>query len=174
MSLDCYLQRQFDLSDVNGFIDITAEGERVPINVSKVTNIIEQVGEWHKAYHIHDWIIKHIEKSGTRPGSKYVDVNVWWLNIYDLMPLLNKCKEVVDKVEISIALPECGHLIQNPEVVKKILPIPEEQLGISGREYDYWYLRDCRDTIKFIKSALSYETILNDKGFFPDYYYVIS
>ena len=173
MSFDCYLQRQFELSDVSGAIAITSDGVEVPIQLPKVTNIIEQIGEWHKAYHIHNWIVKHVDKTRTRPGSKYVDAPVWWLSIYDLIPLRDKCQEVLDKVKISDRPPVCGHLIQNPEVMETILPIPKEYLSMSGREYDYWYVRDCEETIKIIEDALAYEPILNDKGFFPDYYYVV-
>lgn len=174
MSLDAYLQRVFDLANVKGTVEITSDGTSVPVDVSKISNIVEEIGQWHRAHAIHNWFVENLEMGNSRPGSKWVDTNVWWLVLSDLIPLLDKCKQVMETVDIPHIPGYCGTVIQNPDEMKAILPIPEQFHGRGGSEYDYWYVWHVENTIKYLEDAFAYESVLNEKGFFPDYYYVIS
>lgn len=174
MSLETFLQREFALANVDGVIDITSENKHIPINVSKVTTIVEEVGGWHRAHAIHQWFIEYANNE-YKPAvpTKYVDPGAIYIRLFDLTVLCDKCKQIVETADIPKIPGYCGSIIKNPEAMKEILPIPEKFHGPGGSQYDYWYIWNAENTIKYLEDAFEYEKLLNDKGIYPDYYYVI-
>lgn len=66
MGLDMYLYREifiganFNSREISGAIDIKTRNTQIPINLSKVSTIIEVVCQWHKNYQIHKWFVENV------------------------------------------------------------------------------------------------------------------
>lgn len=154
MGLDMYLKRKkyvganFEHRNVKGTIDISVNGNKLPIDFSKVSYIEEEFGYWRKANAIHKWFVDNVQDGVDDCKEYYVPQS-------KMEELLELCKKVKD----------------NPNLASWLLP---RQVGFffGSDEYDDLYFRDIDDTIEILESAL--EDFKNtDKSFDYgyDYYY---
>ena len=67
MGLDSYLKKriyigaEYEHRKVKGSINLTAENKPIKVDLKKVTEIIESVGYWRKANHIHKWFVDNVQ-----------------------------------------------------------------------------------------------------------------
>lgn len=124
-------------------------------------HIIESVGYWRKANHIHNWFVKNVQ-NGVDDCKPY---NVTEAKLRDL---LCACRTVLNKAKLEPAMVqngssyqngqwqpimEEGQLVANPEVCAQLLPTTEG-FFFGGTEYDNWYIEDVKNTIEIISKVL--------------------
>lgn len=158
MGLDMYLEKRTYVKNWDYMgpeerhnVVVTRNGEQVShIKPERVSCVIEQVGYWRKANQIHRWFVENIQEGKD-------DCKSYWLDINDLMKLLNVCKDVMDDFHKTGGV--SAHAL-----------LPREQGFFFGsEEYDEYYFGDVSKTINIIENLLSE---VDEKGYFPgDLYY---
>lgn len=93
--------------------------------------VLEEVGYWRKANHIHRWFVEHIQDGKDDQGSYEVTRE-------DLLSLRWLCEKV----------------LKNPERAEELLPTTSG-FFFGSTEYDESYFEDLKDTISIIDVALS-------------------
>jgi hypothetical protein len=136
MGLDMYLSKRiyvganYEHNNVKGEIKLTRDKKRLKVNLKKVTEIIESVGYWRKANHIHKWFVNHIQDGE------------------------DDCREYyVSKEQLEELLKDCEAVLKDKNKAKELL---ETQKGFffGGTDYDKYYFDSIKDTIKMIKGIL--------------------
>ena len=133
MGLDMYLYRKTYIKSGDYYnpeereqIKMTRGGNEV--DTSKVKYIVEEVGYWRKANHIHKWFVDNVQKGEDNCGEYYVKED-------QLANLLETCKEVLkDKDKASELLPTASGFF------------------FGGVDYDEYYFGDIQDTVNIIES----------------------
>lgn len=78
MGLDMYLTKKiyiggnYEWNKVEGIVDIKKDNKQIPIDLSKVTYIDEQVAYWRKANAIHKWFVDNVQEGNDNCQSYYV------------------------------------------------------------------------------------------------------
>ena len=176
MGLDMYLSKKIYVganyahNEVKGSISIMSRGKEIPVNLNKVTYIVESAAYWRKANHIHKWFVDKVQEGNDDCKDYYVSVD-------NLKELLTTCKEVKESCELeekeitnedgSIYK---GKIIKNTEIAEKLLPT-QKGFFFGGTSYDEYYLQDIEYTIEVIEKILSEEIELNKKGVYSDFEY---
>ena len=184
MGLDMYLTRKkyiggnYEHNKVKGIIDLEKNGTKIPIDLSKISYIDEEVLYWRKANAIHKWFVDNIQE-GTD------DCKDYYVSSKDLKELLEICNEVIEKailidgqIQVSesfkdgkwVANYENGKVIKNVEEISKILPT-ESGFFFGGTEYDEYYLEDIKYTIEKLTEILEEEKELNENRISYHYEY---
>lgn len=173
-----YIGANYEHNQVNGIIDITVRGKKIPIDLKKVNCIRESVGYWRKANQIHKWFVDNVQDGNDDCKSYYVSTE-------DLEKLLNICKEVKEKAKLVDGkikngetlkdgkwIPNLieGKVIQNAEEISELLPT-EDGFFFGSTDYDEYYLQDITDTIEMLTSILNEEKELNNQGIYSDFEY---
>lgn len=134
MGLDMYLLKKtfvgakYEHRNVKGKIDIEVNGEKLPIDFSRVSEIVEEVGYWRKANHIHRWFVENVQDGDDDCGEYYVSYE-------KLLELRAICEEA----------------LKNRNRAEQILPRCEG-FFFGSQEIDEDYFEDIRETIKIIDS----------------------
>jgi hypothetical protein len=136
MGLDMYLKKktyigaEYEHRQVKGTVKITAGGNPVKINFKRISEIVESVGYWRKANHIHKWFVENCQDGVDDCREAYV-------NKEQLEELLAICKKVkASKGEKQKAMAE--------------LPT-QEGFFFGGTEIDGYYFEEVDRTIKIIE-----------------------
>lgn len=133
MGLDMYLYRRsyvhsgdYYIPDHKEELKMTRGGKEV--DTSKVRYIIEEVGYWRKANHIHRWFVENVQSGKDDCGEYYVKED-------QLANLLETCKEVLkDKDRASKLLPTTSGFF------------------FGTTDYDPQYFDDVQNTVNIIES----------------------
>lgn len=147
MGLDMYLTKRIYIggnyahNEVSGKINIKRKDKKINIDLNKVTYIIQEIGYWRKANHIHNWFVKHCQNGIDECQETYIDIE-------KLKELLNTCKQVID----------------NNKLAKKLLPT-QSGFFFGGTEYDEYYFDTIKNTIEII------ENVLKDDNTLSEFYY---
>ena len=141
------------------------------------SRIMEQVGYWRKANHIHNWFVENIQ-DGNNDCDYHREVTE-----DDLHELLDVCHEVLCSCEMVdgkinvgtqcsngkiIPIMEDGQYVKDPSVAERLLPCVSG-FFFGGTEYDNYYVESIKETIDIITKVL--ETTDFDKEMI---YYVSS
>lgn len=133
MGLDMYLYRRsyvhsgdYYIPDHKEELKMTRGGKEV--DTSKVRYIIEEVGYWRKANHIHRWFVENVQKGKDDCGEYYVKED-------QLANLLEACKEV----------------LKDKDKANKLLPTTSG-FFFGTTDYDPHYFNDIENTISIIES----------------------
>ena len=103
------------------------------IKPERVKYVVEEVGYWRKANHIHNWFVQNVQNGTDDCGNYYVSRE-------KLEELLDICRIVsIDKEKAEQLLPTASGFF------------------FGGTEYDEWYYQDIEDTIKILEDILSDE-----------------
>lgn len=153
MGLDMYLEKKTFLykgeympEEKRDAIVITKGGNPHPtIKAERINEVIEEVGYWRKANHIHNWFVQNVQKGVD-------DCGYYSVNVEKLRDLLNVCEEV----------------LEHPEKADKLLPT-SSGFFFGGTEYSDYYFEQVQrtyDIIMDVVAAEDYDT--------ADYYYCSS
>ena len=184
MGLDMYLRRKmyvganYDFNGVEGSIDITIKGEKLPINFKRVVSIVEEGIYWRKANAIHKWFVDNVQKGEDDCGSYYVDLG-------QLRELLAVCKQVKEKAILAEGKIESGSrlvngawepimvdgkYITNASEIAQILPT-QDGFFFGSTNYNEYYMNDVEYTIEELERLIKEEEELNEKHFYSDFEY---
>ena len=136
MGLDMYLTKNtyiganYEHNKVSGTIQIEKDGKEIPIQFNRVSEIIEQVGYWRKANHIHNWFVENCQDGVD-------ECQTTEIYIEQLTDLLQVCKKVIN----------------NKDLASELLPT-SSGFFFGGTEYDEYYFNDIQYTIELIESLL--------------------
>lgn len=137
MGLDMYLYKKSYLAGDNEWIrpeyrtqvSITIGGKEY--DASKVKYIIEEVGYWRKANHIHKWFV-----DGVQGGQ-------------------DDCREYEVTVDQLKALRDiCTRVLENREEAYQLLPT-RSGFFFGSTDYDEYYFEDLSGTLAILNDALS-------------------
>ena len=103
--------------------------------------IMEQIGYWRKANHIHNWFVEHVQ-GGVDDCGYHEEVTKETLEW-----LLDVCQEVLDSCELV------NGVLVDSSIAEEMLPT---QYGFffGSQEYDEYYVEDIKKTIDIITKAL--------------------
>ena len=151
MGLDMYLYRKNYVRSGDYYnpeekeeIKMTRGGNEV--DTSKVKYVVEEVGYWRKANHIHKWFVENVQKGVDDCGEYYVKED-------QLANLLETCKEV----------------LEDGNKAPELLPT-ESGFFFGNTDYDEYYYDDLENTVKILESL--FETDLDGGSYLKgDIYY---
>lgn len=139
MGLDMYLNRRiyiganYEHNNVKGTISLTSGKDNTPIKIdlSKVTEIVEQVGYWRKANQIHKWFVDNVQDGE------------------------DDCKEYyVSKEDLEKLLADCKAVISNKELATEKLPT-QSGFFFGSTDYDEYYMQEIEETIDIIEPLIN-------------------
>ncbi len=132
MGLDMYLTRNiyiganYQHNEVTGTIELFRKGNPIPVDISRVTTIVEHVGYWRKANAIHAWFVRNCQDGIDDCKETYVPYP-------KLRELLHTCKTVLSTKDTSLLPPQEGFFF-----------------GSTDIDQDYW--SDINDTIDILEA----------------------
>lgn len=147
MGLDQYLYRKSYLftgdwmdESQREVVSVTKGGDPHPnIKSDKVRFVVEEVGYWRKANHIHKWFVDNVQKG------------------------VDDCEEYkVRKDQLRDLLKLCEKVIGDTDKAHELLPTTNGYF-FGTTEYDQYYYGDTIETIDILKSILSQD---NDAEFY--------
>ena len=157
MGLDMFLKRKkyiggnYAFNNVEGIIDVTSRGKKIPIDLKKVSYIDEEIGYWRKANAIHKWFVDNVQEGND-------DCKNYEVSIEELEKLLKLCESIKEKAKID----DEGNII-NAEEIASILPT-ESGFFFGSTDYDKYYMEDIDYTIKMLKEVLKEEEEYDKAG----------
>jgi len=127
------------------------------IDLTKVSEITEQVGYWRKSNAIHKWFVDNCQDGA------------------------DDCKEYsVDSKEFADLLDICKQIKEDHSKAEALLP-PQEGFFFGSTDFDEWYFHDIDDTIKILEPIVKLNNQMKEeqeKGIhhqdYPYYYYQAS
>jgi len=153
-------------------VTVTKGGKLTRIKPERVSEIVEEVGRWRKANHIHKWFVDNVQDGND-------DCKDYYVSGQQLTSLRDICREVIKASELvdgkvtngyhldshgnRVAIQSEGRVIKDATVANKLLPT-QSGFFFGGTEYDEYYLQDVIDTEEMLTKLI--EEDLNG-----DYYY---
>lgn len=138
MGLDMYLTRKtyigakYEHRNVEvKALDITINGKPVKIDVTKLSNIEEDILYWRKANEIHSWFVENCQDGND-------DCREYDVSIDDLKTLLHLCKQIQD----------------DHSKAKELLPT-QSGFFFGSTDYDEYYFENIDDTITKLEEIIS-------------------
>ena len=134
MGLDMYLSKKIYIGanyqhrNVKLNIKCSINEKPIKINSDKVSYIIEEVGYWRKANHIHNWFIEL--------NNGVDDCNPIPVEREDLIELMELCKEVKGTKNVDLLPTKAGFFF-------------------GSTEYDEYYYSDIDYTIEILEKVLN-------------------
>ena len=145
MGLDSYLYKKTfiwsgDWMDEGQKMEVTVKkGGAVDTSIKskRIKYVVEEMGYWRKANHIHNWFVDNVQDGADNCGEFYVDRN-------DLKNLLEACQRV----------------LINPSEAKELLPTASG-FFFGGTDYDEYYFDSVKETISILE-----ECLLDEEAYF--------
>lgn len=171
MGLDMYLTKRvyvganYEHRNITGKIELMANGEKIPVKLNQVSEIIERVAYWRKANAIHKWFVDNCQDGVDDCREAYVDFD-------KLKELLALCKKVKGAAIMQHGLVEngqtaspetggvfvpnmeMGRQIANAEEIHALLPT-ESGFFFGSTDYDNYYMDDIESTIEQLEAVMS-------------------
>ena len=182
MGLDMYLSKKTYVKNYSHTssedlhkVTVKKNGKLVKdIKPERISYIVESVGYWRKANHIHQWFVENCQDGEDNCREYYVDRE-------KLQQLVDDCKKVKESLENS---PKVKKMVEvgwrNGEKLMEEVELPSDtsvadellqpQPGFffGGTEYDEYYIQCLDDTINQIEPLLKED---EDSETSSDYYY---
>ena len=161
MGLDQYLSKKTYLKNWNHDKDneyaVTAKnnGVEIPhIKKNRVSYVIEEVGYWRKANHIHKWFVDNCQNGEDDCREAYVDAE----QLKELKSICQKVKDYLDTCEKEENKDYSEYFVfkVDKSVLEENLPT-QAGFFFGGTDYDRWYYESLEDTIKIIDTAFEGE-----------------
>ena len=103
------------------------------INSERIKYVIEEVGYWRKANHIHNWFVQNVQDG------------------------VDDCKQAdVYREHLQDLLEACNRVMINPSEAEELLPTASG-FFFGGTEYDEYYFGSIQETISILEECLSDE-----------------
>lgn len=139
---DIYVGGNYEHNNVTGSINLSANGRKIEVNLSRLSSIREEVFYWRKANAIHSWFVENLQDGVDNCGTYYISRN----------KLQSLCEEIWD-------------VLQDKGNAKNILPA-RRGFFFGNEDYDDYYFDDLERTYYGLQSLLKESN--SDNG---DYYY---
>ena len=164
MGLDMYLSKRtyvknWDHNGPEGKHTFTAKkgGKKMKhVDTKRISTIIEEVGYWRKANHIHSWFVNKVQDGIDECQTAHVSVD-------QLKELRDTCQTIVDYFDKSVVGEEKIKATYGDDFIKVKYDIDEKVLSellpttsgffFGGTDYDHWYYNDCKETIEIVNEA---------------------
>jgi len=130
-----YIGAEYEHRNVKGEVNITIDGKPVNVKFKRISYIIEQVGYWRKANHIHNWFVQNVQEGED-------DCEEYYVSKEKVEGLLSVCKKVKEN--------------PTPENCEKLLPT-QSGFFFGGTKYDEYYLNSIDNTITILQGILEEE-----------------
>ena len=138
MGLDMYLEKRNYVKhwehkgDDNFEVTVSQHGESVShIKPKRISYVIEEVGYWRKANHIHRWFVHNVQGGED-------DCKEYWVSMDNLKSLLEVCKSVKE----------------DPTKAEVLLPT-QSGFFFGNTDYDEYYMDTIENTIEMLEEVLS-------------------
>lgn len=158
-------------------VSVTRGGKPAPgIQSRRISAVEEEVMYWRKANHIHGWFVDNVQ-SGIDDGKEYYVSQACLRALVQTCAKVIRASKLVDGMVLvgkwwKPGMPsaeeqrEPGKVIQDPSVAKELLPT-RAGCFFGSMEYDQFYLKDVRETMRWAMRML--EDI--ESGVLGDVYY---
>ena len=159
MGLDMYLKKKiyiganYDHRKVTGKITIKQNGRPINVNFKRISEIVEDVGYWRKANHIHKWFVENCQDGEDDCREAYVSRE-------QLKELLETCKKVLETkptkiTKITKKSKKVNATVKGEaeETAEDLLPT-QSGFFFGGTEIDEYYYETIEETIKIIGGLL--------------------
>jgi hypothetical protein len=167
MGLDMYLTRKtyiggnYEHRNVKGSIDISINGKKLNLDLSKLSEVTEQVGYWRKANAIHKWFVDNVQGGAD-------DCREYHVSQEQLQTLLDLCKKVKKVAKLKkgaitngrtiiggawVPIAEEGKEIVNAEKIHDLLPT-SSGFFFGSTDYDEYYMQDIDSTIEILDRVI--------------------
>lgn len=120
------------------------------IDNEKIREIVEQVGYWRKANHIHKWFVDNVQDGEDDCRSYYVTIE-----------------------QLTALRDACSRVIADPSLAMEVLP-PQAGFFFGGTEINDWYFDDLGHTVKIIDEILEHCEKHPDPSWGVSYHYCSS
>jgi len=165
MGLDMYLYKRtyvknWDHEGPEGkhTVNVKKANKKVKhIQPKRISAIVEEVGYWRKANHIHQWFVKEVQGGVDECQLAGVDIS-------KLNELKDICQTVVNYFDKSVVGEEKVKATFGDDYTEVKYDIDETVLSellptasgffFGGTDYDHWYYQDCKDTVRMIDEAM--------------------
>ena len=138
MGLDMYLFRrvfvgaEYEHREVTGVIDIRSKGEKIDIDLRKVSRVDEQIAYWRKANAIHWWFVENL-------ADGVDDCKPVFVSPGDLVKLRELCRSILSE--------HAGE--QRNRKAMELLP-PHDGFFFGSTKTDDWYYEDLKYTVEVL------------------------
>jgi hypothetical protein len=164
MGLDMYLSKKiyvggnYEHNNVKGEVNLTKgkDDERVIVDLSKLSEIVEVVGYWRKANHIHRWFVENVQAGQDDCRDYYVSEE----DFENLLDLCKKTLEYLDLCKCKVEATRNGNEINeykvyevDEEIINNLLPT-SSGFFFGNTDYDSWYRQDIENTIEIVEECL--------------------
>ena len=125
LTKETYIGANYAHNEIGGTLDLTREGNTIPIQFNRVVSVDERLAYWRKAYQIHKWFVNNVQEGLDDNARHYVT--------------LEQLKELVEL---------CKQVAQNPSLADELLPTDDDE------QYNEWYFMDIHDTIAMLEPVI--------------------
>ena len=138
MGLDMYLKKktylgaEYKHNEIGGVVKLEKSKLPIKIKLNRLETVVESVGYWRKANHIHTWFVKNVQNEED-------DCDEYYVTVEKLIELRNLCRRVI----------RC----KSKESMAKLLPT-QAGFFFGTTDYEESYIRDCKNTIAIITPLL--------------------
>ena len=143
-------------------VTVLKDGKPTDIKPERISQIIEDVAYWRKAYAIHRWFVDQVQDGNDDGGEHYVTEQ-------QLRELLSLCTQVLDASELvngevtngytfedgkKQPIVEKGKLIKDPSKARDLLPT-QDGFFFGSTDYDESYIQDVEYTKNVLDGLLA-------------------
>ncbi len=151
MGLDMYLNKKtyigatYDHNKITGKITLSNEKGKFPINLKRVTYVIEEVGYWRKANAIHNFFVNECQDGEDDCKEYYVPIHI-----------LNKLYKIC--IEIHLIHKHQSNTEEGIKRITELLP-PKKGFFFGSNEINDDYFDDIQHTITILEPLLNSDYI---------------
>jgi hypothetical protein len=126
-----FVGAEYEHRNVKGTVEITVDGEPLPITFNRISEITENVVYWRKANAIHKWFVDNCQDG------------------------IDECQDTyVEKESLDELLDLCKQVKKDNKLAPTLLPATSG-FFFGGTDYDEWYFDAINHTIKAISALLA-------------------
>ena len=131
MGLDMYLSKETFIWDNDNRKNLKISGKEVEeIKPERVSTIIEDVGYWRNATHIHKWFVDNVQNGVDECQKSYVAKE----NLTDLLTIVKK-------------------VLTDQSLASELLPVASICF-FGSTAYDAYYFSSLEETVKILETAI--------------------
>lgn len=135
MGLDMHLRKKtyiganYDFNNITGTLALKKDNKPIPLNLSKITYILEEQAYWLKANQIHRWFVDNVQHGVD-------DCGIYEVYGEQLLKLVELCKRVLTDHSLADSL----------------LP-SRDGFYFGSTKYNEFYFKDLESTVEQLKDV---------------------